>query len=199
METNSLMIGDINLDKRLSIMIALFFATDSLHIIENMYPNETRLHDGIESVRHKVNNFRNQDDDLISKACEGVHTVMIDLFLNKVNIPQGDRSDAEMNSDKAAYNYAESIELLCVSAHRAYGHSLTTFATASIKSVSKAYELHNGLSADSYIHDNLVKLLPMILDYKIENQQLIGNSGKIFEHLDENDKIKFLFNLNILR
>lgn len=49
-----------------------------------------------------------------------------------------------------------------------------------------------------YIHDKLVQLLPLILEYKIENQQRFNYSEEVFEYLSESDKDKFLFNLDVL-
>jgi len=48
------------------------------------------------------------------------------------------------------------------------------------------------------LHGLVKSLLPMVLDYKIENKRPFGNPEKILEHLNETDKIKFIFNLNIL-
>jgi len=53
-------------------------------------------------------------------------------------------------------------------------------------------------SFDKYVHTELVKLLPIILDYKIENKRPFGNPEKILDHLNKTDKIKFLFSVNIL-
>jgi len=58
---------------------------------------------------------------------------------------------------------------------------------------------NNQLDINTYIHAELVKLLPTILDYKIENAEPFRNPEKILDHLSENDKTRFLFNINRLR
>jgi hypothetical protein len=48
-------------------------------------------------------------------------------------------------------------------------------------------------------HNNIIKNLSMILDYKILNEHRFGNPDKIMEELSEKDLNKFLFNVDVLR
>lgn len=74
------------------------------------------------------------------------------------------------------------------------------FSYATFVSESTAYALAQETNkfVHEFVHDRLIQLLPLILEYKIENQQNFNHPEEVFEYLSEKDKDKFLFNLDIL-
>ncbi len=55
------------------------------------------------------------------------------------------------------------------------------------------------ISKEECIHLMLLQMLPAILEHKIKIQKPFGNFEKVFEYFTEEDQIKALFHLDVLR
>lgn len=114
--------------------------------------------------------------------------------LNKLKIQW---SDAHFNSAIRLYSGCNFLELL-ISFHDLY--DLTADYTDIYDILCNSIFTWSFLPASHIrIHDILVQNLPKILDWKIDAQESFGNLENVLFYLSEDDQIKALYNLEILR
>ena len=178
-----LTIEDLNLDQHLSVYTAVYFAEEVLPIFEKEYPNDSRPRNAIDAAKAWLNN-----------PCKETAAAAND--------------DAAANA--AAYTTANAAYgAALAAANAAYAAVYADYAiytsnnavAAAYSAVANAAHAANAIQIDDkelYIHHRIVKLLPYILEYKIKHNQPFKSPRKVFEYLSEEDREKFIFNLDIL-
>lgn len=107
----------------------------------------------------------------------------------------------------ATNHTADAVTYAANSAHTASAHYASHFTAHSDYAIQSAYSSASSRSvcpADytgklKYIHNTLRALLPVILNYKVNNSKIPFNSpGKILDLLGDKYKQLFIFNLDLL-
>ena len=107
-------------------------------------------------------------------------------------------------SDAAAYAAASAANAAAYAAYAANAANAAASAAYSTNAASyAAYAASYAANAayankEEYIHERIKKLLPYILQYKIDNEESFGNPEKVLEYLSEKEQEAALFHLDIL-
>lgn len=164
----------INLDQRLAVGLALTFTLEFLPLFEIKCPTDFRPRQALMTAM---------------KWLQGEATAVECLDAARA------AQDANHVAKAAAYTAYAAV----------YGSDSADYAKYVVTTISWVYIANYSAKAiaapfsqKQYIHNILLQLLPLILDYKIEHQQKFGRPEEVFEYLSETDRDKFLFNLDIL-
>lgn len=183
----------INEDQRLAVGLALTFVTEALPIFEARHPSDFRPREALTAAiqwlqiqaeirQNPRSKFRKQQVKQVQKTCETLGLTIFRTCDNRTVFP--DKFDRSFLN--AVYRIMETVE-----------YSNTSCAVFSVMYITLGFVLNNHEHKE-HIHNNLLELLPLILEYKIENQQKFNNPEEVFELLSDQDKDKFLFNLDVL-
>jgi len=170
-----LTVKDIKPSKHLSVYIAVAFAEEVLHFFEEKHPKDLRPREAIEAAKRYL------------------------------DVP----SDAAANAAASAA-YAASAYATTYAAYAAYATAYASnAANAANAAADAAYAASCAASyaasanaaytnKEEYTHERIKKLLPYILQYKIDNKEPFGNPEKVLEYLSEDEQQTALFHLDIL-
>ena len=169
---------DINPDRKLSTGIALTFAVEVLHVFEQKYPEDLRPRKALEAAMKYL-----QDSSVVN-AMSAVASAdaAYDAYATY----------AYSHASYAAYAASQSA----YAASASFSHSVI-YAVRAATDAASAIKINTG-DKWQYIHDKLLKILPLILEHKIKNGQSFGSPEKVMEYLSGEDRDKFLFNLDVL-
>jgi hypothetical protein len=187
-----LIIEDLNLDRPMAVKVALSFAYDVLPVFEKQYPNSS----GPRTQLGKAASY----DDMVYKhysyvVYEPYKVYKPDDIPLKYYLKGGEdfAPEAATDDELAAVNAAYACSATAQTSY-VLGYELA-LESAVYASALAAMEKDTG----KYVHDRLVSLLPMILDYKIKNSNRFGNVDNVLKYLSESDQMRFIFNINKLR
>ena len=169
-----LTLKDIKPSKHLSVYIAVAFAEEVLHLFEERYPKDLRPREAIEAAKRYL------DNPSAAKAYAAASSAAYAASA-------ASSAASATNAAYAAY-YAANV----VASATYYADAATYAASADAAASASA------ANEEEYIHERIKKLLPYILQYKIDNKEPFGNPEKVLEHLSEKEQEVALFHLDIL-
>ena len=173
-----LTLNSLNLDNHLAIFLAVNFAESSLPIWEAKYPEDKRPRKGIEAARSWLKDPDEEKADAVADA-----------------------------GDAAAYAYAWAAADALAAAYAAKASAYAAYAAqaadAARATKASAYAADHAAGAlfirkENLIHKVISQNLDYILKYKVEKEQSFSKPEIVFEHLNEEGRELFLFNLDIL-
>ena len=166
-----LTLESLNLDKPLSVFLAIGFAEKALSIWEQKYPEDMRPRKAIEAAKEWLKN---------PSAAAAARSAA--------------RSAANTAYANAAYAAANAAYAAVYAVRSAPDAAYDADDAAAIAAAIAA----NALEADekSLIHEVILENLGWILQYKIENGQSFAQPELILSCLTEEQKQRFLFNLD---
>ena len=157
-----------NLDKPLSVFLAVQFAEKALPIWEGKYPDDIRPRRAIEAAREWLDDpsDANQSDIADARAAYAARGVGL---------------------ESAAYTAATAAYVAAYVADATY-----------LSTVGAAIHAAKALETDkeNLIHEVILENLDWILRYKIDNEQSFAKPELILDYLNEEQKQRFLFNLD---
>ena len=183
-----LTLESLNLDKSLSVFLATGFAEKALAIWEREYPEDMKPRRAIEAAKEWLKN------PSATAARDAADTA------NAAATAARDTADTANAAATAARDTADTANAAAARAAAratAYAAAATAYAAAA----NAAYAAANAataLEADkkSLIHKVILENLDFILQYRIENGQSFDKPELIFDYLTEEQKQRFLFNLD---
>jgi hypothetical protein len=158
-----LTLESLNLDKPLSVSLAIEFAEKVLPIWEREYPKDMRPRKAIEAAKEWLKN-----------------------------------PSTSARTAATAVNAAYAAASASASAYAAAADAAVYAAASGSAAANAAYAAADALEADrkSLIHEVILENLGWILQYKIENGQNFAQPELILSCLTEEQKQRFLFNLD---
>lgn len=189
---NTLTVQDINADLPLSVIIAATFG------ISVFRPGEGP---DIRDCLDKVLQWERYTFDELMANSIIAWNVVCDQDDDKAYLVSS--ATAETYSDPNAYYKSTAYTA-------AYVDAAVTAAVASAVDAAANYDDDAAICAaasaakvvgeDDFIHNSLKLLLPLILNYKIKKSERPFNSPeKVFNLLDDKDKMRFIFNLDSVK
>ena len=200
-----LTVYDIDPDQKLNVLIAVTFAKKVLHIYEEKYPDDLRPRKAIEAAEEYLSNptAANAAASAAARAAAAYYAARAAGYARDVTGYSANADDAAA----AAAAYAAYAAYAAVTAASAAVTAASAAANAAADAATHAANaaVYAARAADAtavdrniYIHNQLLELLPYILNYKVEHQQSFGDAEKVLEYLDEDQVDVYLFNLDIL-
>jgi|ETNvirenome_6_85_1030632.scaffolds.fasta_scaffold05035_8 hypothetical protein len=204
-----LTIQSLNLDVRLAVTIAIFFAEDVLPIWEKQYPEDIRPRKAIEAAKvylaspclstaDAAYGAAGHAADASDSAAVGVGG----LSAQSRSWFAGGHLDANANAADAATYAADAAVRAAYAADAAYAASAANAAANSAAAATHiAYAsvtLNYGSDRKLYIHSKLVQLLPHIFEYKVYTGTSFKDPEQVLNLLSKQNQEKFIFNLNHL-
>ena len=161
-----------NLDKPLSVFLAIGFAEKALPIWDGKYPEDMRPRKAIEAAKEWLSNPS-------------------DTAANDAYIAYADAAAvacvtaADAHAAKVAYAAANAVN----AAHAiAYADDAADAAADAVDALEADKE--------TFVHEVILENIDWILQYKVDNVQSFNQPELIFDYLDEEKKQSFLFNLD---
>tara|TARA_B100001094_G_scaffold241771_1_gene237696 strand:- start:2447 stop:3037 length:591 start_codon:yes stop_codon:yes gene_type:complete len=195
-----LTIQSLNLDVRLAVTIAIFFAEDALPIWEKQYPEDIRPRKAIEAAKVYLASPCLSTADAAYAAAAHAADASDSAALRGA---AGGHLDANANAADAATYAADAAVRAAYAADAAYAASSANAAANSAAAATHiAYAsvtLNYGSDRKLYIHSKLAQLLPHLFEYKVFTKTSFKDSEQVFDLLSEKNQQRFLFNLNSLR
>ena len=164
-----LTLESLNLDKPLSVFLAVGLAEKALPIWEKKYPEDMRPRKAIEAAKEWLSN---PSDAAVIDAY--IAYAAANAAANAAN----DAYAAANTAANAAYAAADNAAYSAYAANDAYA----------------AYALK--ADKETFVHEVILENLDWILQYKIDNGQGFNQPELILNHLTEEQKQSFLFNLD---
>ena len=177
-----LTLESLNTDKPLYVFLAAQFAERALPIWEKEYPKDMKPRRAIEAAKEWLKNPSNADAYATYAAA---NAAAADYAANAAAADYATHAAAAAH---AAYGAA-------YAAHAAYDAHAAAYAHAAANNAAKALEADK----ENLIHEVILESLDWILQYKIENGERFAQPELIFDYLTEEQKQRFLFNLEALR
>ena len=177
-----LTIESLNLDKPLSVFLAVQFAERALAIWEAEYPEDMRPRKAIEAAKEWLKNpFAAARDAAYAATNAAAYTAGYTAANAAANAAANTAANAAYAAaDNAAY-----------SAYSAYANAAYSAAANAARAL--------GVDEESLTHEVILENLDFILQYKIDNGQNFAQPELIFSIINEEQADKFLFNLEALR
>jgi hypothetical protein len=171
-----LTLKSLNLDKPLSVFLAIEFAEKALPVWEEKYPKDSRPRKAIEAAK-----------EWLSNPSDAAADTAADVSFNAT-------AAAAAASANAAYAASDYI----AAAYAAYAARDAAANAAYPEYAYRAVYAARALEVDkkSLIHEVILENLCWILQYKIENGQNFAQPELILGYLTEEQKQRFLFNLD---
>lgn len=163
---------------RLLAAVALMFALDVLEVYEKEYPTDSIPHSALEFCAEILLNQHTESAimrswlsyDLNEICSKKIHTASKEALASIRTILNA----FYITTYDSIFNLRELEDLV------------NTAATA------------KQAIAEKYIHYKLFSILPLVLEYKIENQESFGEMEIIWEYLNQEQQDLAIFNLDIL-
>jgi len=159
----------LNADRFVSVFLAVQFAEKALPVWEAEYPKDMRPRKAIEAAKEWLKNPSGEYSAAEAVIAQAAHEAAIHY--------------ATVDSASSAA-YAASSALAAI-----YSKAYVAWAA---DSTSQALEVDK----ESLIHEVILENLDWILQYKIENGQSFAHPELILDYLSEEQKQRFLFNLD---
>lgn len=176
-EQSPLNIEELNLDGNLKVAMSFSFAISTFALLK----------EGKMRVR-----------EFLERGLSYRKVVDSELLTNIIGFYYSERNSSDLGMNSPYYN------AIYYALKAAYDISARKDLNSNglINSAIYSARAFDAEDEDWFVHNVAVKLLPVILRYKIcdeTNQTGFGNSDKVFELLSHEDKELFLFNLDSLR
>ena len=168
-----LTLESLNLDKPLSVFLAVGLADKALPIWEGEYPEDMRPRKAIEAAKEWLSN----PSDAAASAASASYAITHYAAARAARDAANDIANAAATAAaRAAY----------AAAHVAHAaHYAAAYAAIALEADEK-----------SLIHEVILENLDWILQYKVDNRQSFAQPELILNYLDEEKKQSFLFNLD---
>ena len=178
-----LTLESLNLDKPLSVFLAVGLADKALPIWEGEYPEDMRPRKAIEAAKEWLSN----PCDAAASAARAAAAAARTAAVSAANAATAARTAAAATAAARPASYAIT--------HYAAANAANA---ANAATAANAYSAARALEADkkSLIHKVILENLDWILQYKIESGQSFAQPELILNYLDEEKKQSFLFNLD---
>jgi len=175
-----LTLESLNLDKPLSVSLAIGFAEKALPIWEAKHPEDMRPRRAIEAAKEWLKN------PAYAAYANAAHAAAY-AAAARAAARAGLSTNAANAASAAAYaNVANAASAVANAAYAAA--NTAAFAALAL-----------GLDEESLIHEVILENLDWILQYKIENGQSFAQPELILGIINKEQADKFLFNLEALR
>jgi hypothetical protein len=182
-----LTVKSLNPDKRLSVILAVFFAEGVLPIFEKEYPEDKRPRKAIEAAKAWI---VNPCRETANAAADAAHAAAYSA------------NAASAHAAAYAAAHAADAAAAAASAHAANAANAAHAANAAVTHAAASAHAANAANAQSklfYIHRKLLMLLPQILEYKIHSKNRFESAEEVFALLPKQSQQRFLFHIDCLR
>lgn len=166
-------------NSKLMAAIALTFAIDVLDVYEKEYPTDRRLHSTIEYCVEVL--LDKEKGSQMIRSWVGYDT-------NEI-------CSAKIHTKKSEV-YAAACTILnafYISTHES-DYNLKEFSCLIVTAANAQQNPNVGL----YVHSILFPILPLIVEYKLQNLEHFGDLEIVWEYLTDEQKDLVIFNLDIL-
>jgi hypothetical protein len=198
-----LTVNSLNPDKRLSVILAVFFAEGVLPIFEKEFPENKRPREAVEAAKAWIVNPCRETANAAANAAYAAYAANA---ANAANAASAYAASAYA-AYAAAHAAAHAAHAADAAAYAAAAHAnaAVTHAAASAHAANAAHAARytaNAANAQSklfYIHKKLLMLLPQILEYKIHSKNRFESAEEVFALLPKQSQQRFLFHIDCLR
>jgi hypothetical protein len=185
-----LTVNSLNPDKRLSVILAVFFAEGVLPIFEKEYPEDKRPREAVEAAKAWIVNPCRETANAAANAANAASAYAAYAAAHAAHA-----ASAHAAAYAAAHAaHAADADAAAYAAH-AHANAAVTHAAASAHAANAA----NAQSKLFYIHRKLLMLLPQILEYKIHSKNRFESAEEVFALLPKQSQQRFLFHIDCLR
>jgi hypothetical protein len=186
-----LTVNSLNPDKRLSVILAVFFAEGVLPIFEKEFPEDKRPREAVEAAKAWIVNPCRET----ANAANAAHAASADAYPDAAHAANAAAAAYSAAAAAAAYYAAADA------AHAAANAADAAHAAANAADAAHAASAHaaNAQSKLFYIHKKLLMLLPQILEYKIHSKNRFESAEEVFALLPKQSQQRFLFHIDCLR
>lgn len=165
-------------NSKLLTAIALTFALNVLDVYEKEYPTDKKLYDALEYCTNVL--LEPEFNQMILGAWIGYD--VNEICSRKIH-----------TASTEAYAAARTVlNAFYISTYE--GDSNIKELEALVETAAMAKQKN----VDQYVHDNLFSILPLILEYKVQNLEHFGDLETVWEYLTNEQKDLVIFNLDIL-
>jgi hypothetical protein len=209
-----LTVKSLNPDKRLSVILAVFFAEGVLPIFEKEFPEDKRPREAVEAAKAWIVNPCREtaysaaaaaaySADAAHAAAHAAHAAAahaahaavthaaVTHAADAANAVNAANAAHAADAAHAAAYYAAAADAAAHAAHAAVTHAAVTHAAAAYAEYTQNKSL--------YIHRKLLMLLPQILEYKIHSKNRFESAEEVFALLPRQSQQRFLFHIDCLR